>query len=304
MSVNATSWAWSVSGLSSSLKLTLLAIADACNSDGYGFPGQTRIAEQVDCSDRQIRTNVKTLENMDLLAVIHRPGDGSGRHSNAYQLNMDVRPTTTTKPEGKPRPQPPAKEEQPVIQDQGNRKFRVEATGSLGGGQPEVLGGATGSLDFLLTSDRTSDRTKDTYSAISSHGVGEPTGFTEFWQTWPTGCRKRGRKAALASWLSLRLEGQAPMIIADVRTRSTHDQQWLRGYAPMPQTYLRGARWEDELQGPNQQEPISDTLAGIMALERFKCQSPNPGLQNSSPGVSRDSPFSNSPLPQIGGFWK
>jgi len=36
MSVQASAWAWSLRGLPSHLKLTLLAIADACNSDGYG----------------------------------------------------------------------------------------------------------------------------------------------------------------------------------------------------------------------------------------------------------------------------
>ena len=44
MSVQASAWAWAVRGLPSHLKLTLLAVADACNADGFGFPGQERIA--------------------------------------------------------------------------------------------------------------------------------------------------------------------------------------------------------------------------------------------------------------------
>ena len=79
MSVQATAWAWSIRDLPPHLKITLLAIADACNAEGYGYPGQERLAHQVQCSDRQIRSNVAALVKRGLIAVIHRPGDGSGR---------------------------------------------------------------------------------------------------------------------------------------------------------------------------------------------------------------------------------
>ena len=60
------------------------------------------------------------------------------------------------------------------------------------------------------------------------------------------------------------------MIIADVIHRARHDEQWLRGFAPMPQAYLRGARWEDELTAPVEQRQTNATLKGILALEKFK----------------------------------
>ena len=119
MSVQATAWAWSIRDLPPHLKITLLAIADACNAEGYGYPGQERLAHQVQCSDRQIRSNVAALVKRGLIAVIHRPGDGSGRRSNAYQLHLEHRQAT-----GSPLPL---------------------ATGSPAPGQPEVDRGATGS---------------------------------------------------------------------------------------------------------------------------------------------------------------
>lgn len=42
----------------------------------------------------------------------------------------------------------------------------------------------------------------------------------------------------------------ADQIITDVKRRAVEDQQWLRGYAPMPTTYLNGRRWEDEFEAP------------------------------------------------------
>jgi hypothetical protein len=61
MSVQATTWAWTVKGLPTHLRLTLLAIADACNAEGYGYPGQVRLAAQLECSDRQVRSNIANL---------------------------------------------------------------------------------------------------------------------------------------------------------------------------------------------------------------------------------------------------
>jgi hypothetical protein len=90
MSVQASAWAWAVRGLPTHLKLTLLAVADACNADGFGYPGQARIARLVQCSDRQIRSNLAALAKLGLLEVFHRPGTGAGRKSNAYQLRLEV----------------------------------------------------------------------------------------------------------------------------------------------------------------------------------------------------------------------
>lgn len=107
----------------------------------------------------------------------------------------------------------------------------------------------------------------------------EPEGFTRFWDAWPAGQRKRGRKDALAAWRALRLEEQAAAIVADVERRRVRDDFWLRGFTPMPQTYLRGARWEDELTQAPPQRSDSPTMRGILALEDLKWAPPlRPGL--------------------------
>lgn len=260
MSVQASSWAWAVKGLPPHLKLTLLAIADACNSDGYGYPGQERIAGQVGCSDRQIRSNVAALARMDLLDVIHRPGDGSGRRSNAYQLQLEKTEATGSLEGGATGS---LAQGQPEVERGGNRKFE--------GGQPEAQTSYERQIERQI-------RTSDTHSALRAPGGGEKqlqkTGFDRFWDAWPEGQRKRGRQTALGAWQSHHLEAKADMIIADVLNRVRHDEQWLRGYAPMPQTYLRGARWEDELGAPQPERRAERGMTGILSLEKFKCQYP------------------------------
>jgi hypothetical protein len=77
-----------------------------------------------------------------------------------------------------------------------------------------------------------------------------PSRFGEFWDAWPSGQRKRDRHKAEQAWKRLKLDDQADMIISDVKRRAVADQQWLRGYTPMPTTYINGRRWEDEFDAP------------------------------------------------------
>ena len=51
--------------------------------------GQARLAEQLECGERQVRYNVAALAKLGLLEIIIRPGTGEGRRSNAYQLRLE-----------------------------------------------------------------------------------------------------------------------------------------------------------------------------------------------------------------------
>lgn len=263
MSVQASTWAWTVRNLSPHLRLTLLAIADACNADGYGYPGQERLGRILECSDRQVRRNVHSLEERGLLTVMIRPGTGEGRRSNAYQLHLGETGGNRTSRTATGHPEQGG---QPDIQDR--------ATGHPGEGQPDIA------MSYEPLVEPSAEPSDALCALRAPRGVPEttkPSGFDRFWDAWPAGHRKRGRKTALGAWQSHHLEPMAEMIIADVRRRALHDEQWLRGYAPMPQTYLRGARWEDEYAGPPETGRASPQLSGIAALERFKCQPPIPG---------------------------
>ncbi len=263
MSVQASAWAWSLRGLPSHLKLTLLAIADSCNTTGYGFPGQLRLSEQLECCERQVRYNVAALAKLGLLDVIVRPGNGDGRRSNAYQLHLELTQATGNPlPEATGNPLPGATGNAAP----GNRQCSVK--------QPAI---AIASEPLVEPSEEPSDTHRARCTPRPPVATGSTPGFDAFWRAWPAGHRKRARKTALAAWKTHHLEDQADMIIADVRHRTQHDEQWLRGFAPMPQTYLRGARWEDELGAPPVDGRTSPVMKGILALEKFKCPRPKTG---------------------------
>lgn len=154
MSVQASAWAWAVRGLPTHLKLTLLAVADACNADGFGYPGQERIAGLVQCSDRQIRSNLAALAKLGLLEVYHRPGTGADRKSNAYQLRLEVLEVGDATGSTLPLAASGAAEatgSRVPLSGEATGSRAPPATGSVLPVEPVATGGATGSLDFLRT---------------------------------------------------------------------------------------------------------------------------------------------------------
>lgn len=79
-------------------------------------------------------------------------------------------------------------------------------------------------------------------------------GFLLFWKHYPS---KRAKPIAFRSWVREGCEPYADKIIADVEERRMKDDHWLRGYIPMPSTYINQHRWQDEITKPKL-EPTSD----------------------------------------------
>ena len=74
--------------------------------------------------------------------------------------------------------------------------------------------------------------------------VSLPDRFPDFWEAYP---KKIGKKACQKKWKSRRLDAKADMIIADVENRKKNDGQWIEGFAPNPETYINGDRWNDDV---------------------------------------------------------
>ncbi len=94
MSVEAMSWAFE-QAIAPAPKLVLLAIANAANKTGYGFPGLETIVEA--CRPMKVRTvqvHMRTLEGLRLVRRSARYLDYGRQTSNAYQLAMPGVDTT------------------------------------------------------------------------------------------------------------------------------------------------------------------------------------------------------------------
>lgn len=73
-----------------------------------------------------------------------------------------------------------------------------------------------------------------------------PDRFAEFWQAYPN---HKAQPDAVKAWLQI-----APVpvdeILARIPIQIAEDDYWRRGFVPMPATYLRQRRWEDDIAKP------------------------------------------------------
>lgn len=89
-------------------------------------------------------------------------------------------------------------------------------------------------------------------------------GFLEFWAAYP---RREAKKDALKAWCVLTAEQR----FAARESIGIHVRYWAaagrtKQYIPLPATWLRGERWDDELEMPAPKDEMGEwwkTTAGI-----------------------------------------
>ena len=87
MSVAVMSWAWD-QPIRPGLKIVLLALADHADNDGKCWPGVSGVAKKCGLSCRQVVRATGELEEFGLIRAERRAGNGDGRKSNVYVLNV------------------------------------------------------------------------------------------------------------------------------------------------------------------------------------------------------------------------
>lgn len=130
----------------------------------------------------------------------------------------------------------------------GTRFLRIR----LSKGIPEDVMIASSGGDDNITDDSDASVTQLDQTIITSKVInktpispkGESVLFEEFWRLYPV---KKGKKAALKKWNSLRLDNLAEEILSKLKLQIQFDDAWFRGFAPNPLTYLSQERWEDEI---------------------------------------------------------
>lgn len=90
---------------------------------------------------------------------------------------------------------------------------------------------------------------------VKSNGQDGQGQFNDFWKAYP---KKVKKKDAQRVWKTKRLDKQSLIILADIQNRLNNDQRWKDGFIPDPPTYLRGERWNDEIQTPTKSTNTHD----------------------------------------------
>lgn len=91
MSRAATDWAWSVQGVSSSEKLTLLALADRADEEHQCFPSIARLAADTGLNRKTVMASIQRLIKADLMADTGMRRGLSGQ-VRVYQLGVEALP--------------------------------------------------------------------------------------------------------------------------------------------------------------------------------------------------------------------
>jgi hypothetical protein len=91
MSIKAMHWAWE-QRLPPSLKLVLMALADAADDAGQCWPSLRTLAAKCCVSERTVQRVMKDFERMGLLLVTRRFTADGRQTSNAYRLDLQKHP--------------------------------------------------------------------------------------------------------------------------------------------------------------------------------------------------------------------
>lgn len=90
MSIKRMADVWDNSKQSGAGLLIMLAIADACNDDGYGWPGMTRLARMSRVGRRHVIELIKDCKRTGELAVVHRTAK-KAKITNLYVLLIGLK---------------------------------------------------------------------------------------------------------------------------------------------------------------------------------------------------------------------
>lgn len=71
--------------------------------------------------------------------------------------------------------------------------------------------------------------------------------FEEFWNLYP---KRKAKDYCETKWRQKSLDEIADTIIEKLKMQVSQDEEWSRGYAPNPSTYINQARWKDEITNP------------------------------------------------------
>jgi hypothetical protein len=101
------------------------------------------------------------------------------------------------------------------------------------------------------------------------------TDFQVFWAAYP---RRHAKKDALKAWRQLNPDTETVQAILDALEWQKQTDQWKRLIIPLPASYLRGARWEDEAPACHgRPQPTGEVLELARSIARGRSEQATEG---------------------------
>ena len=256
MSYQASDWAWSREGLSSTQRLVLLSLAHHVGHDkSRCWPSTQRLQGLTCLSPRALRNAIRELERHQLI----RCWPGSGKRSSVYEICMDAAiPMDPPIEYPRPVPETPASHAAQGgitcrtpghIKPHGAVRDAPQSGTSCRSGEHLMPPEPQYNLKQLEEKPKESHRLGDashTKSDRSGLSDKQQVRFEEFWFVYP---RKVGKGDARKAWRRIAPNAVLTEQICEAVMRATESSQWRKEhgkYVPHPATWLRREGWEDE----------------------------------------------------------
>lgn len=236
MSLAMMSWAFLQKDLRPIEKIVLLVLSDYANDDGECYPGQAKIAERADCSERTVRTALKSLAERGLISSVERRRDDGYRTSNLYILNIPGRADSAG--------------EDSYRQNEGTSPAKTgDLTGKndtphrkLFAGQEPLDKPSGNPLDNPSVAD----------AAFAVEPKSDPVGdqFAEIWAAWP---RKDSKKDAEKAWRRLSASVRDEVFSKALVFAKAYPLNREARFVPYLSSWLNGELWNDPIPEPRHQ---------------------------------------------------
>ena len=94
--------------------------------------------------------------------------------------------------------------------------------------------------------------------------------FETFWKAYP---RKEAKADAMKAWVSPKIKIDLAVILKAIEARKVSGSWFDSDYIPLPASWLRGARWNDEILPPSTKTKLS-TVVPTQARTCIHCKEP------------------------------
>lgn len=228
MSIEVMIWSWKTR-LKPTLKLTLLALADHCNDDGFCWPSIDSLVKKSSLARSSLIANVQKLCDMGIIEKQKRYKNGR-RSSNEYRLKIELSPESIRMDSGCPK-------------NERTESIRMKKSALSPESEPTTIYKPS-VTNSITVNNELYDMRKNAKRTKSANKYSES--FLNFYKKFP---RKRDRPRAWIAWKKVNPnENKADQIMVGLENykKEIEVKKTEKKYIKYPATWLNNECWEDD----------------------------------------------------------
>jgi hypothetical protein len=231
-------WAWKTQ-LKPTLKLTLLALSDYSNDEGFCWPSIESMVKKSSLTRSSLINNVQKLCDMGVIKKQKRYENGK-RSSNEYRLNIELSPESVRMESGHP-------------ESIRTESIRMEKNSASPENRPTTI------YKPSVTNNRTVNNMRSNVRKRTKSANNYSDAFLKFYSDYP---RHRDKPRAWQAWQKVNPEETKTNQIMDGIENFNKEievKQTPKKYIKYPAVWLNNLCWEDDYEIIQDQQPNRET---------------------------------------------